>query len=95
MGKIVKLFNEKYGEYLNEISENLTLLEDQVEEYAVNLAAAGKWQEWNNLQIEGTIINFGEAIYYSGDFRVDVLLDLKEKITLTIKKIKNHDRDQY
>lgn len=91
MGKILKLYNEKYENNLREIIEFLKPLADQVEEFAVNLAVVSKWDEWSQQQKEGAVVDFSEAMHDSGDARVDALLELSEKISETLNKIKRHE----
>ena len=89
MGKIIK-FDEKkdYIEYKNSATEMLRDLHAKLDEIAINLAAMGKWKEWNDNQPEGTIIGSDKMFKDLDDKNVLAVLELKEQVLKTINIIK-------
>ena len=89
MGKIIRFEEKKdYNELKHFATEKLRDLHAELDEIALNLAAYGKWKEWNDKQPEGRIINYSEMLKDLDDKNVSALLNLKEEVLKTINIIK-------
>ena len=88
MTKIIKLKNE---EYMKRLNQTILLLENtlaQLESDAINLALLGKWQNWSDQQPEGAMFNFSEAIHETGDANVDIIIELRNNVYITVNKLR-------
>jgi len=92
MSKIIPIKNDVYIEILKGIIDRLSSIPNELDEYAVNLAVTGVWKEWNKKMENGTEFDFGESIYETGDKNIDELLNLREILLETIKKLKTNNK---
>ena len=90
MTKTINLNDQnKYQNKLKETIEFLDYTENELFSKMICLATLGKWKNWDdNIEI-GTVFNFTEEMLRdTGDFNINKLFEIAEKISIIKKEIK-------
>ncbi|MFH1729785.1 MAG: hypothetical protein ABIA04_15340 [Pseudomonadota bacterium] len=91
--KVIKLqkYSKKKSIYEALIKETINGLEALIDEFdhlAFSLAVNNKWQEWDEAQPVGTIIDYDmEMLLQTGDPKVTMIMKLRNKMVETLKAL--------
>jgi hypothetical protein len=94
MGKVIEIDkyqnqNLQYKYTIEDIKQSLETMDTELLTMSINLATSGEWYKWSEEQGEGGYFEFDtEMLSHCNDPKVQALLTLKERVTLTINNLK-------